>query len=158
MDKIVTWIKLTWAAVIAAPIVAPLLDLLHHRSVLVLLAGFVGYSVVPSIQGLSPAWRDNLGQFVFWGTLLLSGRFTVEGIMQARLGLPRTTQDYLKALLTELLSPTPDTTAVKWAAASSWPPLRNAADGTSPVAFTPLTTVAPTPRPTLPLEEASVNG
>ncbi len=149
MDKIVTWIKLTWAALIAAPIIAPLLDLLHHRSVLVLLAGFVGYTIVPQIQGLSPAWRDNLGQFVFFGTLLLSGRFTIEGLMQARAGLPTTMEDYLRALLTELISPTPDSVsigAVKYA-----PPLAT-------VGVMPEDQLVRSPRRMLPPEEQADAG
>ncbi len=162
MDKIVTWIKLTWAALIAAPVVAPLLDLLRHRSVLVLLAGFVGYSVVPSIQGLSPAWRDNLGQFVFYGTLLLSGRFTIEGLMQARAGLPTTMEDYLKALLEQLISPTPDTTTVNVTQAASMPSAPNVQPSrveTSLVA-TNANQIEPrfTVRPTLPPEQQADAG
>lgn len=107
MNKIATWLRATWTALRAAPIVAPLLDLLQHRSVLVLLAGFIGYALVPQIQGLSPAWRDNLGNFVFYGALLLSGRFTIEGLMKARGELPTTIDDYLRALLSEIMSPAP---------------------------------------------------
>jgi hypothetical protein len=157
MDKIVTWIKLTWVTFINAPVIAPLLDLLSHRSVLVLLAGFVGYTLVPQIQGLPPMWRDNLGNFIFIGTLLVSGRFTLEGIMTARAGLPQTMEGYLRALLTELISPTPDATVsvggTSAIVSSQWqqPVSTRIISGSANATIVP-------PRPTLPPDQIAEHG
>lgn len=158
MDKIVSWLRKAWAAFIAAPVIAPLLDLLRHRSVLVLIAGFVGYTIVPQIQGLPPMWRDNLGNFIFVGTLLVSGRFTLEGILTAKAGLPQTTEEYLRDLLKELISPTPDATVAaqavitpKWQAVTVGTISSGIADNTGTLA-------APAPRTMLAPDDVAANG
>lgn len=110
MDKVIAQIRAIVAAILAWPVIAPLLDLLTHRSVLVILAGLFGYALVPTIPFLvdHPVVVQRLGDFIFYGSLILSGRFSIQGIIEARGGLPASIDAYLRALLGEVLSPTPD--------------------------------------------------
>lgn len=106
MDKVIAQLRAIVAAILAWPVIAPILELLTHRSVLVLLAGLFGYALVPTIAWIPPAYVERVGNFVFYGTLLLSGRFTIQGLIEAREGLPATLDAYLRALLGEVLAPT----------------------------------------------------
>lgn len=110
MNKVIAQLRAIIAAILAWPVIAPLLELLTHRSVLVLLAGLFGYALVPAIPFLDnhPEWVQRLGDFIFYGSLILSGRFSIQGIIEARGGLPATIDAYLRALLGEILMPTPD--------------------------------------------------
>lgn len=108
MSEVIAKLKAIVAAILAWPVIAPLLELLGHRSVLVLLAGLFGYALVPTIPWLPDAYVERVGNFVFYGTLLLSGRFSLQGLIEARGGLPATLDAYLRALLGEILMPTPE--------------------------------------------------
>jgi hypothetical protein len=85
------------------PIVEPVLDLLGKERVVTLIMGWVSFSLVPRIQGISPDFADKLGWLIFFGTLGLFFGLQREVWMETKASLPTTPEGYLEALFSEIL-------------------------------------------------------
>ncbi len=80
-------------AIASAPIVSPLVDLLQHRTTIVIVIGVVLLLGLPYYPGITPARLDLLTNVIVAAMGLLGVRFSIEGVMQARADLSRLVED-----------------------------------------------------------------
>lgn len=106
LSNLFTRIRLTLVAFFKLPLVADLIEFLGRQSVLTLITGVVSFVLIPAlpIANVDQGTKNRAGEIVFWGTLILVGRFSLEGIMETRSKLPTTAQGYASDLLQQLLT------------------------------------------------------
>ena len=112
MTNVITQLRAIVAAILAWPVIAPLLEVFDHRSTITLLLGFLSYVLVMQVEAIPAGYRHYVADAAFFGFGLLTGRFTLEGLMTAHANLPKTPGDYGRAIAAEIISPTSDNLTV----------------------------------------------
>lgn len=97
-------IRLVLVAFFALPLVSDIVEFFGRQAVLSVLLGFVCYILVPTIQipRVPTEYMLKAGDYLFVAALGLAFRFSVEGIIEARGGQPKTQAEYISLIIEQV--------------------------------------------------------